>query len=300
MKTITSICIGLTILCGAADAELNVVATLSTFADLVETIGGDHVDVEYVAPPQFNPHFIDPRPSDVLSVKRADVFVHTGLDLEAWREPLLNAAGNPRAIRGGAGEINLSEGIRLLNAPQAGVTRSAGDIHMLGNPHYWLGPENGGIMARTIARRLSEIDPAHAADYEANLAAFKSRLESKLDEWRATLAPLEGAEFVAYHDEWPYFAEFAGVTIQQFLEPKPGIPPGPKHMAFIESYIETNDVKGIAYTSIFPSKPAESLAKKTGVPVIEMAQGVGEVKAATDYLALIDYNVEQLTTPMER
>lgn len=295
MKILTSICIGLTMLCGAASAELKVVATLSTFANLVETIGGEHVDVDHVAPPQFNPHFIDPRPSDVLRVKKADVFVHSGLDLEAWREPLLNAAGNPRAIRGGTGEINLAEGVRLLNAPQPGVTRAAGDIHLFGNPHFWLGPENGVVMARTIARRLSEIDPAHAADYETNLAAFESKLRSKMDEWRSTLAPHAGKELVAYHDQWPYFADFAELRIEQFLEPKPGIPPGPKHLAFIESYIQTQDVQGIVYASVFPSKPAEVLSKKTGVPVIPLAQGVGEVDAATDYIALIQYNVDQLT-----
>lgn len=290
----------LTIVCHAATAELKVVATLSTFADLVETIGGDHVEVEAIAPPQFNPHFINPRPSDVLSVKRADVFVHSGLDLElAWREPLLNAAGNPRAIPGGSGEISLADGIRLLNVPEAGVTRAAGDIHLYGNPHYWLAPNNGLIMAKTIARRLSQIDPGHAADYEANLAAFESALQAKVADWRAALAPYAGEELIAYHDQWPYFAAFSGLRIEQFLEPNPGIPPGPKHLAFIESYIQANDVAGIVYASIFPSKPAEALSRRTGVPVRELAQGVGEVKEATDYLALIQFNVDQVVGALE-
>lgn len=300
MTRIASLCIGLTVVCGAATAELRVVATLSTFADLVRTIGGEHVEVESIAPPQFNPHFIDPRPSDVLAVKKADVFVHSGLDLEAWRESLLKAAGNPGAIRGGAGEIDLSHGVRLLNAPEPGTTRAAGDIHLFGNPHFWLGPENGLIMAATIARRLSEIDPAHADDYEANRAAFASNLEERMEAWREALTPYAEAEVVAYHDQWPYFAEFAGVKVEQFLEPKPGIPPGPRHLATVESYIRANGVKGIVYASVFPSKPAESLAKKTGVPAIALAQGVGEVKPATDYIALIQYNVDQLTRALEK
>jgi ABC-type Zn uptake system ZnuABC Zn-binding protein ZnuA len=127
--------------------------------------------------------------------------------LEAWVPPLLNAAGNRAAIRGGEGEINLSENIKLLLVPAQGTTRAAGDIHSYGNPHYWLGPQNGLIMANTIARRLSEIDPDHAADYEANRAAFEQRLTQKMAEWKDELAPYAGKEFIAYHEEWPYFAE---------------------------------------------------------------------------------------------
>lgn len=298
MRTMT-ICMSIALLCGAASAELNVVATLSTFADLVETIGGEHVQVESIAPPQFNPHFIDPRPSDILRVKKADVFVHSGLDLEVWREPLLNAAGNRQAFRGGTGEINLAEGVRLLNAPDPGTTRAAGDIHLYGNPHYWLGPENALIMAGTIAERLSELDPANAPHYRTNLASFESRLNEKMVEWKGALAPHAGKELVAYHDQWPYFAAFAGLRIEQFIEPKPGIPPGPKHLAGLEAYVRDNGVAAIVYASIFPSKPARNVAKKSGVPAVELAQGVGEVEAATDYIALIDYNVGALLSALE-
>ena len=281
-------------LAGAAQAQLNVVATLSTFGDLVQQVGGAHVEVYSIAPPQFNPHFVEPRPSDVLKLKKADVFVNGGLDLEAWREPLLNAAGNAKAAKGGEGEIALSEGIRILNVPAPGVTRAQGDVHAMGNPHYWLGPENGLIMTATIARRLSEIDPPNAADYEANRAAFEGRLKAKITEWKAALAPLANSEMIAFHDEWPYLAAFTGIKIEQFLEPKPGIPPGPKHLAELEDYAAKNKVKGIIYTSITPAKPAESLSKKTGVPAIELAQGVGEVKEATDYIALIDHDIASL------
>jgi ABC-type Zn uptake system ZnuABC Zn-binding protein ZnuA len=281
-------------LAGTAHAQLNVVATLSTFGDLVQQVGGKHVEVYSIAPPQFNPHFVEPRPSDVLKLKKADVFVNGGLDLEAWREPLLNAAGNAKADKGGEGEIALSDGVQILNVPAPGVTRAQGDVHAMGNPHYWLGPENGLIMAATIARRLSEIDPPNAADYEANRAAFEEKLKAKITEWKAALAPLANSEMIAFHDEWPYLAAFAGIKIEQFLEPKPGIPPGPKHLAELEEYAVKNGVKGIIYTSITPAKPAESLSKKTGVPAIELAQGVGEVKEATDYIALIDHDIASL------
>lgn len=298
MKTIRLLSIALLFPCAAAHAQLKVVATLSTFADLVQQVGGSHVDVYFIASPKENPHFIQPRPSDVLKVKQADVFLNSGLDLEAWRDPLLNAAGNPKAAKGGAGEIALSKNIRLLNVPVAGISRAQGDIHAMGNPHYWLGPENGLIMAATIARRLSEIDPANAADYESNRAAFETKLTAKLAEWKAALAPYAGAEFIAYHDEWPYLAEFAGFKIDQFLEPKPGIPPGPKHLAELEAYIPQNGVKGIVYTAISPAKPAGALSKKTGIPAIELAQAVGEVKEAGDYIALMDFNVSRLVAAL--
>lgn len=294
MKTNRILLAAVLALCGGAQAQLNVVATLSTFGDLVQQVGGQHVEVYSIAPPQFNPHFVEPRPSDVLKLKKADVFVNGGLDLEAWRDPLLNAAGNAKAAKGGEGEITLSEGIHILNVPAPGVTRAQGDVHAFGNPHFWLGPENGLIMAATIARRLSEIDPPNAADYEANRAAFEAKLKARITEWKAALAPLAGAEMIAFHDEWPYLAAFAGIKIDQFLEPKPGIPPGPKHLAELEEYAAKNGVKGIIYTSITPAKPAESLSKKTGVPAIELAQAVGEVKDATDYIALIDHDVKSI------
>ncbi len=231
-------------------------------------------------------------------MKNADVFVHSGLDLEAWREPLLTAAGNPRAIRGGAGEINLVEGIRLLNVPPPGTTRASGDMHQFGNPHFWLGPENALTMASTIARRLSEIDSVNASSYESSLAAFNAQLTQKIEEWNTRLATASGVELVAYHDEWRYFSEFAGVTIEQFLEPKPGIPPGPKQLAQLQSYIEQHGVKAIVYTAVTPSKPAETLAKRTGVRTVEFAQGVGEIKAVDNYIALIEYNVSQLLSAL--
>ena len=237
---------GLSLPASAAEKPLSVVATLPTFADLAKTIGGPHVAVSAVASAKFNPHFIEPKPSDVLRVKRADLFIHAGLDLELWRGPLLDAAGNSRIMSGQPGERDLSQGITLLEVPTHAVSRAEGDIHIFGNPHYWVDPENAEVMARTIAEKLSTLDPVHEGDYRKNLAQFLARLDGKMAEWRSRLSPLQGTELIGYHNEWPYLMRFAGLRMQQFLEPKPGIPPTPQQLEFLQQYVRDHGVRAIA------------------------------------------------------
>jgi zinc/manganese transport system substrate-binding protein len=278
----------------SAEQPLKVVTTLSTFADLVRQVGGDLVEVSYVASPRFNPHFIEPRPSDVLKVKRANLFVHAGLDLEFWRGPLLDAAGNPDLFQGQKGELDLSKGIPLLEVPDKPVTRLMGDIHIYGNPHYWTSPDNGAIMARAIAAKLSELGPDHAAFYHERLSTFLKRLEEKKAIWQEKLKPIRGKKAIAYHRSWPYLAKFAGITIEQFAEPQPGIPPTPKQLADLERYIAKHHVQAILQETFVPRAASGHLARRTGVKVVTLCQNVGEIPEASDYIALIDYNVRQL------
>lgn len=282
----------------AAERPLRVVATLSTFADLAKTVGGEQVDVATIASPRFNPHFIEPKPSDVLRVKRAELFLHAGLDLEAWRGPLLDAAGNRDVMTGSLRELDLSRGIELLEVPTRALSRAEGDIHLYGNPHYWLDPRNAEIMARAICEKLSEINPQHEQAYRQRLAAFLARLEERLPGWRARLAPYQGRELVGYHNEWPYLMAFAGLRLEQFLEPKPGIPPTPKHVEFIERYIRDHGVPAIVQPTYFPKETAEVVAKRTGTRVVFLCHNVRELPACGDYLAMIDYNIAQLAAAM--
>jgi zinc/manganese transport system substrate-binding protein len=284
----------------AAAAPLRVTATLSTLADLVQTVGGEHVVTSFVAPPAFNPHFIEPRPSDVLMVKSADLFVHVGLDLEAWRGPLVDAAANRRVRPGGDRELDLSRGIDLLEVPTGPVSRSEGDIHLFGNPHYWTSPVNARIMAQTIADTLCALDPAHAGDYQSNLRTFHGRLDARLEEWRSRLAPYRDRALVGYHNEWLYLTEFAGLKMEMFLEPKPGIPPGPRHLVEVERYIREHDVRAVVSATYQPRRPLEDIARRTGVRIALLCQNVGERPAASDYIAMVDYNVEQLVRALER
>jgi len=278
----------------ASGKPLKVVATLSTFADLIKTIGADRVDVSAIASPKFDPHFIEPKPSDVLNVKRADLFVHAGLDLELWRGPLLDAAGNTKLFPGQPGELDLSQGIALLEVPTTAVSRAQGDIHLYGNPHYWTDPENAKPMARTIAEKLSALDPASAADYRRRLAAFVARVDERIVAWRNRFTACHDREFVGYHNAWPYLMRFIGLRMEQFLEPKPGIPPTPRQVEFIEHYVTTHHVAGIVQPTYAPKQTAEAIAKRTGTPVIRLCQNVHELPACSDYLAMADYNVNQL------
>ncbi|MBI4209831.1 MAG: zinc ABC transporter substrate-binding protein [Deltaproteobacteria bacterium] len=279
-----------------AQAQLKVVTTLSTFADLAKQVGGGPVEVSYIASPKFDPHFIEPKPSDVLKVKRADLFIHAGLDLELWRYPLVDAAGKSELRPGGSRELDLSRGIGLLQVPTQALTRASGDVHLYGNPHYWLNPENAKIMARSIAEKLSQIDPDHEADYQKNLQEFVDRLDQKISEWRKIAESVQNTEVVAYHNSWPYLAQFLGIRVEQFLEPKPGIPPTPKQIGFLENYIQKRGIQGIIQETFYPKSASEPLAKRAGAQVVPLCQNVGELPQAIDYISMIGYNVDQLLT----
>ncbi len=284
----------------AAEKPLYVVATLSTFGDLVKTIGDDHVKVTTVASPKFNPHFIEPKPSDILNVKRAELFVHAGLDLEAWRGPLVDASGNPDIRPNGPRQLDLSQGISLLEVPTSPVSRSQGDIHIYGNPHYWIGPQNALIMARSITAKLSEMLPADKGDFDKNLADFQTKLEAKMTEWKEKMKPFAGKELIGYHNEWPYLMEFLGLKMDKFLEPKPGVPPTPKQIQYLQEYMTANKVKVIVQPSYFSTKDARELASRVGGEAILLCQGVGEIPEAKDYISMIDYDVNALVQALQK
>ena len=298
-NSITIGCLALCLAYGATAAPavekpLNVVATLSTFGDLVKVIGGETVAVSSIASPKFNPHFIEPKPSDVLKVKKATLFVHAGLDLELWRGPLLDAAGNTNAFPGAPGELDLSQGIALLEVPSGPVSRAQGDIHLYGNPHYWMNPENARTIAQTISDKLRAMDPQHQDTYQLNLQEFLQQLEHKILEWRTKLAPYQGREVIGYHREFMYLMDFAGLKMRAFLEPKPGIPPTPQHIQFIEQYIKEQRIPTVVQATYFPRQAADALAKRTGVKAVLLCQNVRELPACGDYIAMMDYNVNQL------
>ncbi len=278
-----------------AAEKLNIITTQTIFADLVKQIGKDKVDVSAIASPKYNIHFIQPKPSDVRKVTKADLYVNAGLDLEAWSDPLLEAAGKPQLFRNGERSVDLSQGILLLNVPDHPISRAEGDIHAFGNPHFQMNPENARIMARTILAKLKETDPANASYYEENARAFFTKLDGKITEWKSMCVSLKGKEIISYHEDVAYFADFLGLKAEQFLEPKPGIPPTPKHMQFLEDYARANRITVIVMPTYYPLDAARSLAGKIGGKVVTICQGVGEVPGTDDFFSFFDYNFKQIS-----
>jgi zinc/manganese transport system substrate-binding protein len=278
-----------------AAQKIRVVTTQALFGDLVKQIGGEKVEVVSIASPKFNVHFIQPKPSDVRKVAKADLYVNAGLDLEAWSDPLLEAAGKPDLFRSGPHNVDLSQGLRLLNVPKQAVSRSEGDIHLFGNPHFQMDPRNAKMMARTIADKLKETDPDDRQLFEDNLKAFLTKLDQKIAEWKAQCGHCDGKEIISYHDDIAYFVDFLGVKVEQFIEPKPGIPPTPKHQQFLEGYIKMHGIKAIVRPTYQPKDAAEALAKRTGARVVTICQNAGEEPGTEDVFGFFDYNIKQLS-----
>ncbi len=283
----------------AAGETLNVVTTTTIFADLVKQIGGERVEVKAVASPKQNIHFYSPKPSDVRAVASADLYVNAGLDLEAWSDPLLEAAGKPELMRGRVRNLDLSKGIALLHVPTGNISRSEGDIHLFGNPHYTMNPENFKIMAKSVAEKLAEIDQSGAASYQENVNQFLSQLDTKLQEWKSLCQHCQNKEIISYHDDIAYFAQFAGLKSEQFIEPKPGIPPGPRHLAELADYAVQHPVGAIILPTYYSRATAEKLAERIGTRSVTIVQNAGEVAGSEGVIGFFDYNFRQISEALK-
>jgi len=284
----------------AAD-KLKIVATTSTFASLVTEIAGDKAEVRYVSLPKFNTHYFTPKFSDVRHVQKADLFVQAGLDHEIWTNALLEAAGRPELFKGGAQNLALSDGIHLLDVPDHDheLSREHGDVHIFGNPHIWMNPENSRIMAKHIVKRLKVMDATHASYYEARANDFIARLDKKILEWKIALAPIRGKQVVSYHKDIAYFAEFAGFEAHEFYEPKPGIPPTPKSLLKLEKHIKENGIRAIIQPVYYSRQATDALAAKTGANVYIICQNAGELPGTEDFISLFDYNVKTISEALK-
>ncbi len=283
----------------AADGPLKVVATQTLYADIVRQIGKEKVEVKSVASPKFNVHFIQPKPSDVRNVAHADLVVYTGLDLEEWWGPLVEAAGRPEFFPGRGKSVDLSRGIRILKVPDPPLSRAEGDIHLFGNPHYLMNPENAKVMAGTILEKLREVDPPNASYYEENEKAFVSQLDAKIAQWKELCSHGVGQEIISYHEDIEYFADFLGLKAEQFLEPKPGLPPTPRQLEFLENYVKSRKIKAIVMPTYFPRGAAENLAKRIGAKVVTVCQNVGELPGTDDVFSFFDYNFKQISEALK-
>lgn len=278
-----------------AQAKLSVVATTPDFAAVAKAIGGDQVGITSLAQPTEDPHFVDAKPSLILKLNRAQVLLEGGAELEqGWLPPLLQGARNPRLAIGAPGHIVCNQGVSMLEVP-ATLDRSEGDIHAAGNPHYMTDPANAQIVASHITEVFCQMDPESAMTYRANLRTFLDHLTAKMAEWQKLLAPFQGRHVVAYHNSWPYFARRFGLKIDMFLEPKPGLPPTPGHLAEVIARMKAEQVRVIFVEPYLNRRTAESVARSTGAKVIDVAYLPGGIKGTeADYLKLIDYLVTSL------
>ena len=282
-----------------AEAKLNVVTTLPDLGALAREIGGDNVDVTTMAKPTEDPHFVDARPSFVVQLRSADVLIEGGAELEiGWLPPLLQNARNPKIEVGQPGRVQASQGVRLMNVP-ANVTRAAGDVHALGNPHFAIDPIIAKTIAQHIAQSFSAVDAANAAAYDANYKKFEAAINAKLQEWGTAMLPFKGQHVVAYHDSWPYFAHRFGVEIDVFLEPKPGIPPSPSPLAEVIDQVKAQKIKAIIVEPFHDHKIAEKVASATGAKVVDFAQYPGALPNTDTYIKLMDALVSRLSSALK-
>ena len=283
----------------SAGAKVKVVATLPDLGSLAREIGGDKVEVSVLAKPTEDPHFVDARPSFVVQLRDADVLIDGGAELElGWLPPLLQNARNAKLEVGKPGRVQASQGVRLMNVP-ANVTRAAGDVHALGNPHFMGDPIIAKIVAQHIAQSFAGVDPPNASFYDSNLKKFEGTINAKLQEWGAAMLPFKGQSVVAYHDSWPYFAHRFGLNIDTFLEPKPGIPPSPSHLAEVIEKMKKQNIKAIIVEPFHDRRIAEKVAGATGAHVVDFAQYPGAFPNTDLYVSLIDALVSRLAAALK-
>ena len=283
-----------------AQAAIKVVATTEDLAALVQEVGGDRVQVEALARGYQDPHFVEAKPSFILKLHGADLLVVVGRELEiGWLPPLVTQARNARIQQSGDRYLDASLTTHILEIPTGEITRAMGDVHPLGNPHYWLSPDNGRLIAQAIQKKLSEIAPTDAAYFAQRYGDFDRRLADAEKRWTAAMAPYKGLKVVTYHRSWPNFTGAFGLDVIGYVEPKPGIPPSPSHTLELIQEMKRQQVKIIIMEPYFDSKTPDAIARDTGARVVVLAPSVGGQKEATDYFKLFDYDVNTLITAIK-
>jgi zinc/manganese transport system substrate-binding protein len=285
----------------AAQAKkLKVITTLTDLAALTQEVGGDKVDVEALAKGYQDPHFVEPKPSFLLKLRNTDLLVLVGLELEiGWLPPLITQSGNGKIQPGGQGYLDASQFAQILEIPQGSVTRAEGDVHPMGNPHYWLDPDNGRRIAKGIAAKLSELDPGDQAYFQQREQDFENRLADADKKWMTQMAPYRGRKVVTYHRSWPNFAKHFGLDVIGYIEPRPGIPPTPSHTIELVNQMKREGVKIELIEPYFDLKTPNSIASMVNGKVLVLTPSVGGKPEITDYFKLFDYDIALLTKAFE-
>jgi zinc/manganese transport system substrate-binding protein len=263
-------------------------------------VGGDRVEVESIARGYQDPHFVEAKPSFLLKLRRADLLIVVGLQLEiGWLPPLITRCGNAKVQVNAPGYLDASQFAEILEKPTGTVTRAMGDVHPYGNPHYWLDPENGRRIAQGIKEKLAEMRPADAAYFEQRFQDFSQRVTKAEKRWDAQMAPFRGRKVITYHRSWPNFLKRFGLISAGEIEPRPGIPPSPRHTVEVIQLMRSQNIKVVLVEPYFDLKTPKAIARETGGQVVVMLPSVGGEKEVTNYFQLFDYDIRLLAGAFE-
>lgn len=278
-----------------AFADLKVATSLTDLASVAEFVGGEHVSAVSLCKGYDDPHFVPAKPSLMKAIQNADVFISAGLELDSgWLPLVLPGSRNPKIQPGKPGFVDASEGVEVLEKPTGTVSRAEGDVHPLGNPHYYADPKNLEVVAHHLAEVFSRLDPANAADYSANAQAFDRKMEEALAGWEKQLAPYHGAPIVTFHKNFVYFADRFGLKLFGNVEPKPGIPPSPRQIAELAESMKQAGVRVVLYQPYYDADASHKVAAKAGGVAVEIATEVGGVPEAKDVFSKFDVLVSSL------
>ena len=295
IRNLTFIMLGL-LAAAPAFADLKVATSLTDLASVAQFVGGKHVSAQSLCRGYEDPHFVPAKPSLMKSIQHADVFVSTGLELDAgWLPLVLPGSRNPKIQSGAKGFVDASDGVTVLEKPTGTVSRAEGDVHPLGNPHYYDDPMALEVVADHMAEVFSRLDPANAADYAANAKAFDEKMEASLAKWQQEMAPYKGTSIVTYHKNFVYFADRFGLKLFGTVEPKPGIPPSPHYLSELAEKMKKEGVKVVLYQPYYNADASNQLAKRVGGVAVEIATEVGGVPGTDDVFSKFDTTVSSLT-----
>ena len=284
-----------------AASKLTVVTTTEDLAALAREVGGDHISVESIAKGYQDPHFVESKPSFLLRLQKTDLLVVVGLQLEiGWLPPLQTQSRNSKIQVGANGYLDASQFCKILEIPTGQVTRAMGDVHPLGNPHYWLDPQNGRLIAKGLADKFAELQPADAAYFQQRYADFDKRLTEAEKGWEAKMAPFKGRKVITYHRSWPNFCERFGLVVIDYVEPRPGIPPTPSHTLEVINTMKRDGIKMILVEPYFDLRTPNSIAAAVGGQVLVLMPSVGGTKEITNYFQLFDYDINMLVNAFSK
>lgn len=328
-KLLFYLTVAMTVFAAPATAKkIRIVTTTTDIQSITALIGGEYVTVNSISNGKQDPHFIEARPSYMIQLRRADLFIRIGLELErGWEKLVLEGSRNGKIQIGSSGHLDLSQNIDLLDVPTGAIDRSMGDVHPFGNPHYWLDPYNGRQMAATIAEKLAEMDRDHAAEYRANAEFFAHRIDVAMfgakaveeqdpeslwqsqlagelastgEGWHTILLGHRGTQLVTYHRSWTYFLHRFGLVSIGELESKPGISPSPGHLRTLIATMKAAQVPIIIVASFKSNKASNLVAQKTGAIVVKVPYSTHGNEIASDYIEMIDQVVRETASALNR